>query len=168
MKVHLLLLCFSFPLSIFSQTSAPDVIASGSGFFDNGTFSNSYTIGEMAVVETYSTTGFILTQGFQQPADFASGIANAQNAAPLFGVYPNPSNGIFFVEYALENPSAVVIEIFDAMGQKVSSGESACSAGLQRQQISLATFSSGIYSVRLTIQSQRNSESKTVRINLIR
>jgi hypothetical protein len=156
------------PLVIFSQTSAPDVIASGGDFFDTGTFSNSFTIGEMAEVETYSTTGFILTQGFQQPADFASGIADPQNAAPLFGVYPNPSNGIFFVEYALEDPAEVVVEIFDGLGQRVSTITSSHDPGTQQQQIDLTSFSSGIYSVRLTIQSQGNSESKTVRINLIR
>ena len=54
-------------LKLSAQLNTPNVIASAGGYFSNSNFSNSYTIGEMCVVETAFINGDMLTQGFQQP-----------------------------------------------------------------------------------------------------
>ncbi|MCF8366769.1 MAG: hypothetical protein K9H16_13355, partial [Bacteroidales bacterium] len=56
-------------LACFSQVKAQQVIASSGGYFENENLSLSFTIGE-PVIETFTGTDFILTQGFQQPYSF--------------------------------------------------------------------------------------------------
>jgi hypothetical protein len=68
MKANFLPLIFIFlTLKVSAQLNTPNVIASAGGYFSNLNFSNSYTIGEMCVVETAFINGDMLTQGFQQP-----------------------------------------------------------------------------------------------------
>src|ERR1041385_1334605 len=84
-----------------AQSSSPDVIASGGGFAIGTGFTNSFTVGQGSIPETYIQSGFILTQGFQQPADIGLGMAPV-NTTPSIGTFPNPTNGQFFLEYTLE------------------------------------------------------------------
>lgn len=53
-------------LTGFSQTLSPTVINSTGEYFQNGTMSLSYSVGE-PVVETFGAGTYFFTQGFQQP-----------------------------------------------------------------------------------------------------
>jgi len=54
---------------MYAQMLTPKVVASGGDFASNGGYSISSTVGE-PVVQTFSSSGFYLTQGFQQPSLF--------------------------------------------------------------------------------------------------
>src|ERR1041385_872456 len=103
----------SFSFFSFAQSSSPDVIASGGGFATGAGFTNSFTIGQGSLPETFSAGTFIITQGFQQPADVSTSLAPASDLF-AFGEYPNPTSGELFLQYDLQNSSEVTIEIVDA------------------------------------------------------
>ena len=47
------------------------MLASGGGFATGAGFTNSFTVGQGSLHQTFTTGTFILTQGFQQPADIS-------------------------------------------------------------------------------------------------
>ena len=163
-----ILFSFGIFLALFSQAqiNSPNVVASGGDFFVAGTFTNSYTIGEMAMVETYSTGGFLLTQGFQQPADVATVIIPSDHFLG-FSAFPNPSNGLISFEYGLASSGHVSVVVFDALGQLVYKTSEEKLAGPQRDQLNLSTFANGLYTVKYSIQtSDGNSDFFVSRITL--
>lgn len=90
-------------IKLNAQYLSPQVVASAGGYQANANGSLSFTIGETST-QTLSSSGYKLTQGFQQPFDlnilnikaFIQGyyISSGQMQDVLFneGVYANPTN----------------------------------------------------------------------------
>ncbi len=163
-------LLFSFGIFLafhsHAQVNSPNVVASGGNYFVAGTFTNSFTIGEMAMVETFSPSGFMLTQGFQQPADVSTAVVASEHFQG-FSAYPNPSGGSISFEYNLTVSGHVNIDIFDALGQVVYKKSEEKLSGAQRDQLNLSAFANGLYTVRYTIETtDGNSDFFVSRITL--
>lgn len=73
---NLFVLAISLLISglISAQSIERDVVASSGDYFDNGSVSLSWTLGEIAT-ETYTAGNVILTQGFQQPGSTMQGFS---------------------------------------------------------------------------------------------
>lgn len=107
----------SFWIPLFAQVSAPQVIASGGASVANSSFINTYTIGELALIETYATNEFILTQGFNQP------FLRKETINSIFipnGISPNGDgiNDKWEIPY-LKNYPTCTIKVFNRWGQQV-------------------------------------------------
>jgi gliding motility-associated-like protein len=105
-----------------AQLNTPTVIASSGNYFTNTNFSNSYTIGEMCLVETALFNGHLLTQGFQQP-DCEDDTEKTDEA--LFipnGFTPNGDgyNDTWEIPYLNDYPEST-IKIFNRWGQEIYS-----------------------------------------------
>jgi hypothetical protein len=66
MKITILVFCLTLSSGLYSQSLIPDVVTSAGGYFESGTTSVSWTLGE-PVTEAFTNNNMILTQGFQQP-----------------------------------------------------------------------------------------------------
>lgn len=64
----LMFLLFFGTTMVKSQTLSQEVKSCAGGFFTNNTFMLSWTTGEV-IIDTYSASNFILTQGFHQPSE---------------------------------------------------------------------------------------------------
>jgi hypothetical protein len=151
-----------------AQSSAPDVLASGGGFATGSGFTNSFTIGQGTIPETFSTGTFILTQGFQQPTSIGTGLAPVNLPAHNVGAFPNPSNGEFFLEYTLTENATVTVEAFDILGQRVYTETSSRPSGKQRHEVNLATQPNGIYFVNCVIKTPNGITTTTSKITVNR
>src|ERR1017187_1862423 len=78
----------------FAQVAmlSPFSISSSGGFYSvsNGTYST--TVGEMAMVQTFTNSPYILTQGFQQPPPYTNGINEISNSDVKIKLFPNPAS----------------------------------------------------------------------------
>jgi len=102
-----------------SQSISPYVIANAGDFFTDGTYTLSWTLGEIAI-ETYTAGSNIITQGFQQPDyDYVTIIEENDTENLNISVYPNPANENLFIEYSTENETDVLIELTDLLGRRV-------------------------------------------------
>jgi gliding motility-associated-like protein len=109
-------------LKLSAQLNTPNVIASAGGYFANSNFSNSYTIGEMCVVETSFINGDMITQGFQQPDyEVESDVIDSELFIPN-GFTPNGDgyNDTWEIPY-LNNYPESTIKIFNRWGQELYS-----------------------------------------------
>ncbi|TND00588.1 MAG: putative outer membrane zinc-dependent metalloprotease [Bacteroidetes bacterium] len=150
-----------------AQSSSPDVIASGGDFFTGSTFTNSYTIGEMAMVETFTGSNYILTQGFQQPDDFSTGISQLTAGSGL-SIFPNPSNGNFSLQAQLDKDATVKIEIYDVLGKLLFTESQVAGLGVFKKDLNLTSFESGVYFVRFTTESGQKQITTTQPITITR
>lgn len=99
------------------QTINSEVIAPGGGFMSTPEFSNSYTIGEMCLIETFQFGISTLTQGFQQPE-----ITKPSNANVFIpnGITPNGDgvNDTWAIPDLLNYPDCT-IKIYNRWGQQL-------------------------------------------------
>lgn len=107
-----------------SQSQELSLISDAGGYFATENFSLAWSLGE-PMVETYTTEGIILTQGFQQtllepvgiPKEGLSGKATVQ-------VYPNPTRGKVFVKVSSGKESSLQKEypciIYDLLGNQIA------------------------------------------------
>lgn len=69
-----------------------------------------------------------------------------------FHIYPNPASGSATIEYELKESAAVMIEVFDAIGKKVSQMiDENQSIGTHLQKLDITPLESGIYMVKLRV-----------------
>ncbi len=124
MKKHLL---FTFALlfaTLFTkaQTLSPTVIASAGNYSSQGSYSSSYTVGELAAVQTFTSSNdsIILTQGFQQPNDMVLGLLDIEKGANgSFSVYPIPARTTVWFGYEFSGAGNINMSLYNMLGQKL-------------------------------------------------
>ena len=137
-----------------AQQSTPYVIAAGGDYFTAGTFTNSFTVGEEALVQTFTGSTFVLTQGFQQPNDGPNAILDPQVITKVTA-YPNPTSGMLSLNYNLLTANRVTVEVYDLAGKLLLTTYKEQQAGLQREQLDLSALSDGAYFVNLRIDGRQ-------------
>ena len=81
----------------------------------------------------------------------------------LFQNYPNPTNGITTISYALQNEANVIFEMRDVAGKKVfSSTEGIRSPGIYTVEINTTELNSGIYFYSLIVNENRITKKMIV------
>lgn len=118
---------------------------------------------------SFDSEGNIINDPY--PTDFAAGgfdldgvgVINENNIYAtqesieqnLFNIYPNPSDGNFFITTSNEN---FTIEIFDASGKSIYFEEKVLMGSLE-----LSEFQSGIYFVRITFENSAHTKKLLVK-----
>lgn len=145
-KVLLLIFLFTGTTG-FSQQLSHQVLVPAAGVSTSGVINYSQTIGETAV-ELFNSSGFILTQGFQQP-----GMKNLADPAPAgtgVDVYPNPATDFINVKLFGSEARKFRIEIINISGTIVSSATLDFITTYNIvQQIDISNLTIGFYFVRV-------------------
>lgn len=146
--------------TLAAQSLTPTVIASTGGFSQNANGSLSYTVGEMTMVETFSSGNNILTQGFQQPNDNVTGLLDViKDEYGSLVLYPNPAVDNVWFGLQLPEEGHVVVAVHNELGQKV--GEvfnSAYTGGKVVEQVNVSTYAAGVYFLTMTFTTQKESK----------
>jgi hypothetical protein len=118
-KFFILLMIFS-GTNCFAQQLSSQVLLPAAGLASSGQINYSQSIGETAV-EIFSTSDYVLTQGFQQP-----GIADP-NETPHVGtgveVYPNPAKDFIRVKLYGNEARKFKIELLNITGRVYASSK---------------------------------------------
>jgi hypothetical protein len=135
----------------FAQTTSPQVIASSGWFTSAGGYSLSQTIGEMAMVQTFSQGNTTLTQGFQQADKTNTAILDFTESGGAMDLFPNPAIDYFKLNYEFPKEGELTISIYNAIGQKVSADfNDNYSSGQKNLHITTSDLSAGIYYIQAT------------------
>ncbi|HTF05871.1 MAG TPA: T9SS type A sorting domain-containing protein [Bacteroidia bacterium] len=157
-KIFTLLTVLSSSLIINAQSIAPQVIASAGEFYSNISGSVSWTLGE-PMGETYASTNNMLTQGFQQPDDFGTGISSIPGVDA--DVYPNPTADAVMLQFDDKANGLYIIEVFNTLGQQMSSTQFTATPSA-KTTVNLVGFADGIYFI--TVRKADGSETSTFKI----
>ena len=111
-KLLLILLCL--PLIGFGQILSPSVVSSSGDSYSNGGVIMDFTVGEI-VIETFSNSANILTQGFHQgDLKVTTAVVNLDVKTKI---YPNPTTNFIIIE--LEKNVNAELLVYDINGKIV-------------------------------------------------
>lgn len=114
------------------------------------------TAGQSGNYANFHAEHFVLRQGFLQSN------ARLQDnffADAVIGIYPNPANGIFYVQVKSALDTQLKLQIFNVMGDLIH--EQNISTNLN-QSIDAGNLASGVYFVRLLSPGQQEYNSKLI------
>ena len=145
-KIILFVIGILCMLSVSGQQLSPEVISSAGDYFVGTNATLSWTIGE-DVIETFTGTNCILTQGFQQPFISVTGIKKLEEKNLEIKVFPNPASDFLNVRFIATEKIDLIIELIDLNG-KVLLNEKVVTYPLITQ-ISLKYVKPGSYFLRI-------------------
>ena len=146
-----------------AQSLSPSVIASGGGFSANGTAMLSFTTGELTMVETFSSGSSILTQGFQQPEDFNTGITVVAPQGPGTSVFPNPATESINLLSDFNEAGRLRLLLTDALGRTVLQGdELEIPGGTSRISQDVSRVASGVYFIHAVFHAHSGNELSSI------
>lgn len=171
MKVKILLLwTFVMLLSIstYAQSLSPVSISSSGGYYSAGGNSLSVTVAEMTMVQSFIQPSNMLTQGFQQPEQLTTAIAENEVMLGDVLVYPNPSNGQFNISYSALKEGEFMVRIFNSIGQVVFDQSYGASIGPNKITFEIGQFRQGIYMLELRTADVNGKQKSSIhKINLV-
>lgn len=77
------------------------------------------------------------------------GVTSLSNNLSTLKIYPNPTNGMFTLNYSMSGSDHVVITIYNELGQQVYTLQKEANNGLNTQPLNVANLASGIYTLRI-------------------
>jgi len=77
------------------------------------------------------------------------GVTTLDNNITNLNVYPNPSNGVFTLNYTIDGNDNVNISIINELGQEVYTEQKGINTGPHSEQLNLGSLASGIYTLRV-------------------
>ncbi len=151
-KIIILTIGILYTLSVSGQQLSPEVISSAGDYFVGSNVTLSWTIGE-AVIETFTDTNCILTQGFQQPfIPPIAGIKKLEDKNLKIKVFPNPASDFLNVRFIATEEIDLIIELIDLNG-KVLLNEKVVTDQLIKQ-INFEYVKPGEYDLQLVVRRQ--------------
>ena len=109
-----------------------------------------WSVGEMTLVNTFSTTTVVLTQGLLQPGIAVTAVAQT----PFFEkmeVFPNPTDAIVNIRFNSTLQGALVIKLMDMAGRALIEQRTDVYQGLNTTQINMATLAGATYMLQLSM-----------------
>lgn len=106
--------------TVYSQSLSNQLVGTTGNFFKDASTSYTFSVGEMAVV-SISSDSILVTQGFLQPTksivtSYESFEDQLKNDMHLF---PNPGNGLLYVEFLTSINKYYQLEIYSLLGQQI-------------------------------------------------
>jgi hypothetical protein len=148
LKKRFLILFILFVYSSYGQSINQDVIGNGGGTYLQSSVSMQYNIGE-PMIETYNEANKPqMYLGFEQGSYSIVGIEESRIVPNLeLLLYPNPSNGQFYLQVDSEDLQNFKLAVNDQLGKLITQSNQ-----LQEKTtlIDLRTFERGIYYVIVT------------------
>ncbi|MBN8703279.1 MAG: T9SS type A sorting domain-containing protein [Bacteroidetes bacterium] len=113
-----------FKLLLFvNNYNAQEIINSGSSNFTTHNIAHTFSVGELALIDTYNQNSIIITQGFLQPTALPNNINKVQElfANNKILIYPNPCmcNGEIHLYSSTKTVSNINIKVINQIGQQV-------------------------------------------------
>jgi hypothetical protein len=137
------------------------VISAGGASATSTTAQLSWTIGE-PVIETYTGTGIVLTQGFHQSRLVVTAAGQISLPGILLSVYPNPVTDDLLLNITGDRVDNFGYSLYDFSGKILLSAKPA----KQPEVIGMGNFPAGIYLLKVTGKNESSQTFKIVKTDL--
>lgn len=151
--------------TLSAQTVSPSVISTAGGLATNAAGSLSYTVGEMAMIETFTGPANFLTQGFQQPWDLITAVHDDPLQIGL-QVYPNPTDNYFYVRTDYDQGATFRLTLSNVFGQAVVQATHEHTGRTTIQSVYAGNLPAGLYLVTLQPDQPSSAHPITTKIHI--
>jgi len=132
----------------FGQVATPSVVSSSGDSYSNGGVIMDYTLGEI-VIETFSNSANILTQGFHQgDLKITTAVVNLDIKTKI---YPNPTTNFIIIE--LEKNVNAELLVYDINGKIVIKDKL---RDEQKKQLDFSFLTQGNYFLHINIADKQS------------
>jgi len=136
-----------------AQSIAPNVLTTAGGSTSAGNFYLDWTLGQAWDVQTLGSGSFVVTQGYQQPAQVVTAVAPGAIAEPVVVVFPNPADAEFSLRYSFVQAGSVSLRVFDLTGKLIRTDNlGTYTTGEAEQTIPADELSAGIYMLQVLLE----------------
>lgn len=119
-----------------------------------------WSVGEMALVNTWSKPNIIVTQGVLQPTDDNVGVGKLSPLVVDMRVYPNPAQTMVHLNYNLKQ-GILSYELQDIAGRTVRSKKQNITAGEKTEAIELGAVANGTYMLNVVFSPEDGIQQTT-------
>lgn len=121
-----------------------------------------WSVGEMTLVETFSTPSLVVTQGVLQPVDQAVGISTIDKLQERLHLFPNPAQTTVNLEYALLHEGTLSYELQDVAGKHILNKQVEVKPGNNNiETIRLDGIANGSYMLNISYKTAAGIPEKT-------
>ena len=106
-----------------------------------------WSVGEMALVNTFTTSSVIVTQGILQTR-FGPGavdVPSTTNLGDYLQVFPNPATGSINVKYTSNNEGILGLRLMDMTGKLLTEQKAEVKQGTANQKLDISTLAVATY-----------------------
>ena len=170
MKRSLLLLTILTVVSAaFGQKNSPVTInaVGGQSVVNNNTYE--WSIGELVLVNTFSSPSLVVTQGVLQPFQKDNSVDPAGNyLAANLKLYPVPTDATLYLQPNFSAGSKLNYVVQDVTGKQLLKKEVQLGTGIERQTINMSAFASATYIVTVQLTEQGKTYLQSFKVEKIK
>ena len=164
MKRNYLLMCFavsllSAPLAR-GQSIWPSTLNAAGGSATVLGVQLEWSVGEMALVNTFSTPSIIVTQGVLQPENGVTAVPE-QTLASQLQIFPNPGSSVVNIRYTSAKEGKLSYSLLDMTGKLISSQKTEVKQGLNNQVIDISSLAAATYMLEVSMEATGNGTETT-------
>ena len=162
------LLSWCFAFTAYSQTAlSTETINSGGNNFRNKDMSVDWSIGEMTMIHTVSSPGFIISNGVLQPLKYKTNIKNPlKNDLQL---YPTITSGNFVTLAGnFTEKGNLYIIVSNSLGQVLSRQIVPINGASIKQKIEIQTFQKAEYFIKVIFVDEQHTQQYKHTFKLIK
>jgi hypothetical protein len=135
--------------AMYAQSTGPSAMNSAGGWMAVSGDTYEWSIGEMAVISTYSSSGLIVTQGLLQPVTKTVGVQQTFLTSQM-QVFPNPAENLLFLQPTFAAEGTLACVLHDVAGKIILRDEWNLKTGKEQQQLDLHAIAAGTYILRVS------------------
>lgn len=151
-----------------AQDIGPSILNSAGG---GGTLSgNSYdwSVGEMALISTFTSSNLVVTQGLLQPTSGTTSINDVLLPASALAVYPNPASDVVYLKPLLKTGDKLNWYLTDITGKVVVNQGVILQTGSDIQTLQFAQLAAGNYLLHVAVVSGDNRYNNNYKIQKVK
>lgn len=132
------------------QSIGPSTINAAGGYATLSGNEYEWSIGEMTMVSTFSTSAIVVTQGVLQPAFGSLDVKTTQNLTDGLLVFPNPANTTVNIQYTATDNGKLNYRLMDVVGRVILSDSKDLKIGVNTLPLNIANLAEGTYLLEVT------------------
>ncbi len=146
MKRTLLILLMLAAIGAQAQSIGPKTLNATGGTVTISGNTYEWSVGEMTVINTASSSTLVVTQGVLQPTTPTTGIKKTESfTAQQLKVYPTPTQNTLFIQPDFNKSGQLQCYVTDAAGKEILKHEANLQTGNEKQQINMESLAAGNY-----------------------
>lgn len=158
------LLLATAAIKMNAQSIGPSIINAAGGSATIGSALHEFSIGELAVVHTATTSNIVVTHGVLQPIMKTTSIKDADFFKQFLSLYPNPTQNIVYFQPSFRRGGLLSYQLYDVVGRVVMDGSFELKYGSEKQQLVLGHLVSGSYMLQVRFEQGSNTFNTAYKI----
>ena len=137
------------------QSIFPSTLNATGGTARIGTKEFEWSVGEIALVSTFTTSSIVVTQGVLQTnfGPKVTEVPGTTNLGDYLQIFPNPTSDAINIRYNAANDGVIEIRFIDMAGRLISAQKSDVKQGANNQKIDIAHLAAATYMLEVYVTS---------------